>query len=91
MQVIVKYTGYGLLSRGINFDATKNDGLYTVSKEDADYLIKTFPKQFVLIEKKVKGDGATTPYSGKDVELEKPAEEKPETPKRKTRRKKTQG
>ncbi len=72
MKVVVKYTGYGITSRGINFDETKNDGLYTVSKEDADYLIKTFPNNFTLIER----------VSTEPVEEEKPA------PKRRTRKKK---
>jgi hypothetical protein len=49
-KVKLKYVGYGITSRGINFSPDVNDGLYEVSKEDADYLLKTFPKAFILIE-----------------------------------------
>jgi hypothetical protein len=54
--VVVKYTGRGLISQGINFDSKYNNGLYDVSKDVADYLIKTFSKDFTLIEKKVTSD-----------------------------------
>jgi hypothetical protein len=49
-KVKVKYVGKGLYSRGVDFDPVVNDGLYEIDKEDADYLIATFPEQFVLIE-----------------------------------------
>ncbi len=75
MNVVIKYSGYGITSRGINFDEEKNDGLYTVSQEDADYLVKTFPNNFVLIER------VSTPVAEKKEEV-KPA------PKRRTRKKK---
>lgn len=51
--VKIKYTGKGMLSRDITFDAVKNGGLYTVTVEDSEYFIKTFPRQFELIEKVV--------------------------------------
>ncbi len=47
----VKYTGNGMNSRSIQFSPTKNDGLYTLSVEDAKYFLETFPRQFELIEK----------------------------------------
>jgi hypothetical protein len=53
MKVKIKYVGKGLVSRGTDFSPTQNDGLYDIEKEDADYLLKTFPDQFVLIERTV--------------------------------------
>ena len=49
----VKYTGAGMLSRGINFSPTKTNGLYDLSVEDAKYFLETFPRQFELIERAV--------------------------------------
>ncbi len=41
-----------MLSRGVNFDPNWNNGLYDISKDDAEYYLKTFPKQFEMIAKK---------------------------------------
>jgi hypothetical protein len=53
MKVLVKYVGFGMMSRGYQFSPLVNDGLYEVEKEDADYFLKTFPDHFILIEPKV--------------------------------------
>jgi len=50
--VKVKYVGTGLFSNGIHFRPDKNDGLYDVDEKTANYLIKTFNNDFILIEKK---------------------------------------
>ena len=71
--VKLKYTGAGMLSRDITFSPTKNDGIHTVSDEDSEYFLATFPRQFELIEK----------VKEEDVE----AEKKPRV--RKTRKKNT--
>jgi len=63
MEVIVKYTGAGIFTRGQHFRADINEGLYKVSKEDADYLTSTFPDSFVLIEKVVEKKPAKKPAS----------------------------
>jgi len=79
--VVLKYTGKGIISRGIHFSPTYNAGLYDVPKEDADYLLATFPKHFVLIEKKA---------STKTEEVEKTTTKEPEAKparKRRTRKK----
>ena len=47
---LLKYTGNGLISRNIHFTKETNDGLFEVSKENADYFLKTFPKDFTIIE-----------------------------------------
>jgi len=52
--VKIKYVGKGLVSRGIKFSQTQNDGLYDLSKEDYEYLSKTFPDSFIIIENSVK-------------------------------------
>lgn len=48
--VKIKYVGAGMNSRSIKFDPKQNDGLYTVSDEDAEYFLDTFPRQFERIE-----------------------------------------
>lgn len=53
MKVLVKYIGFGMMSRGYQFSPLVNDGLFEVEKEDADYFLKTFPDHFILIEPKV--------------------------------------
>ena len=60
MKVKIKYTGPGITSRGVDFDADKNGGLYDVDKADAEYLLKTFPDNFVLIERKAEEPKKTT-------------------------------
>ena len=49
---VLKYTGRGLISQGIHFNPDFNDGLYEVPQSSADYLLKTFTKDFIMIEKK---------------------------------------
>jgi hypothetical protein len=71
---VIKYTGNGLISQSIHFNPKFNDGLYEVTAEVASYLLKTFPKDFTLIEKKSK--------EVKETKEDKPAAKKP------TRRKK---
>jgi hypothetical protein len=70
--VVVKYTGKGLISQNIHFNPNYNDGLYEVPKNTSEYLLKTFPNDFVLIEKKV----------------EEKVDEKKTSPKKPSRRKK---
>jgi hypothetical protein len=70
--VVVKYTGKGLISQKPHFNSNYNDGLYEVSKDTSEYLLKTFPNDFVLIEKKT----------------EEKVEEKKPSPKKPSRRKK---
>ena len=50
--VQVKYVGTGLHSQGIYFKPDINNGLYDLDNKMASYLVKTFPKDFILIEKK---------------------------------------
>ena len=50
--VQVKYVGTGLHSQGIYFKPDVNNGLYDLDNKLASYLVKTFPKDFILIEKK---------------------------------------
>ena len=50
--VSIKFTGAGLVSRGIKFDPNYNGGVYEVEEADANYLLETFPAYFILIEKK---------------------------------------
>ena len=50
--VQVKYVGTGLYSQGIYFKPDVNNGLYDLDNKIASYLVKTFPKDFILIEKK---------------------------------------
>jgi len=50
--VKIKYVGTGLFSNGIHFKPDKNDGLYEVDEKTANYLLKTFKNDFILIEKK---------------------------------------
>lgn len=66
----IKYVGNGLSSRGVKFDPKVDDGLYTISEEDAEYLLETFPKQFELIEK-------VTEVVEEKVEEKKPRTRKP--------------
>jgi len=51
MKYKIKVVGNGIMVRGILFSPDRYDGLYVVDKEFGDYLINTFPKEFVLIEK----------------------------------------
>jgi len=51
MKYKIKVIGNGIMVRGILFSPYKYDGLYVVDKELGDYLLNTFPKEFVLIEK----------------------------------------
>ena len=46
----IKVTSAGMHSRGIHFQPAMNDGLFTIEDEHAEYLLKTFPKQFEKIE-----------------------------------------
>ncbi len=79
---VLKYTGKGLISQGFHFNPNYNDGLYEVSQNTADYLLKTFSNDFILIEKKSEKkeapkkaprrrkkaveDGATADIAGED-------------------------
>ncbi len=47
--VKIKYSGAGIFTRGQRFTKDPN-ALYTVSKEDAEYLVKTFKGSFIKIE-----------------------------------------
>ena len=51
--VSIKFTGKGLVSRGIKFSPDVNGGVYSLEETDANYLLETFPAYFILIEKKV--------------------------------------
>ena len=46
----VKYIGTGMSSKGVDFSPTRTNGLYDLPDEAAEYLLKTFPRQFELIE-----------------------------------------
>jgi len=48
--VQVKYVGNGLYSQGIYFKPDVNNGLYDLDNKIASYLVKTFPKDYILIE-----------------------------------------
>jgi len=50
--VKIKYVGTGIFTQGIYFKPDKNDGLYEVDEKTANYLLKTFKNDFILIEKK---------------------------------------
>ena len=50
--VQIKYVGTGLYSQGTYFKPDVNNGLYDLDNKMASYLVKTFPKDFILIEKK---------------------------------------
>jgi len=43
----IKCVKHGIVSKGINFQIDK---LYEVSKETYEYLLKTFPDNFIAIE-----------------------------------------
>ena len=60
-KALLKYTGTGLFSKGTKFDPLQNGGLYEVEKEEADYLLHTFPRDFTIIEKSVSKEDTTTP------------------------------
>ncbi len=81
MKVKIKYTGAGLESKGIYFTADKNDGLYDVEKDVADYLLNTFPDHFIMIERAVKEEPTK--------EVEAPAEKKKPAPKKRQPKKTT--
>jgi len=50
--VKIKYVGTGIFTQGIYFKPDINNGLYEVDEKTANYLLKTFKKDFILIEKK---------------------------------------
>lgn len=50
----IKYVGTGIVSMGRKFKPEINDGLYTVTKTEWEYFNKTFPQDFILIERIVK-------------------------------------
>jgi len=51
MKYKIKVIGKGIMVRGILFSPNRYDGLYVVDEELGKYLLSTFPKEFVLIEK----------------------------------------
>jgi hypothetical protein len=72
---VIKYTGNGLISQSIHFDSKFNGGLYEVTTEVASYLLKTFPKDFTLIEKKSKEVKEDKPVAKKPTRRKKKVEE----------------
>jgi len=78
--VSIKFTGAGLQSRGTKFDPDHNGGVYDVEKEDADYLLDTFPSWFILLSREVETKPETkkrAPRKKKVVKEETPKEETP--------------